>query len=282
VFTCRCGKEKSCVSHPGSQNFRAVIDQFAPKYQDAITKQEKMNVTKEIYDSLGCQSSRFLKYNAKAKGWEELSSLLARDKISHALRFANREKKDPSASTTTKPNTKKGHRRTGSESSSATVSTAATEELSLEGFENMVVDSEPLDWATSGEEEDEKPYAYEIPFDCLPSPAPVYSPQSYGPQYYHQPYVHTTQPYYHPHVYHPYHHHYGPAPQHHQQAQYAEPRYEEESYDDAPMACFPEKQAPDATTSEGSMDVDLTYIMSEPLIEWDMNTDSIYTVQDHR
>ena len=90
-----CGKEKHCVSHRGSLNFRLVIDQYAAKYAEAITKQEKMNVTKEIYDMLGSQNARFLKFNAKSKtkGWEELSSLLARDKISHALRFANREKK---------------------------------------------------------------------------------------------------------------------------------------------------------------------------------------------
>merc|ERR1712232_716119 len=120
-------------------NFRAVIDKYASKYQEAVTKQEKMNVTKEIYDSLGSQNSRFLKYNAKAEGWEELSSLLARDKISHALRFANREKKAPVAS---KPRAKKGHRRTGSDSSASTLPTVASE-LSVEDFDYLLNDDVP-------------------------------------------------------------------------------------------------------------------------------------------
>ena len=279
----RCGKEKGCVCHPGSQNFRAVIDQFAPKYQEAITKQEKMSVTKEIYDKLGSQNSRFLKYNSKAEGWEELTSLLARDKISHALRFANREKKaasESSSSTLSVPKAKKGHRRSGSDSSNATLSTAATD-FSLENFENMMVDNEPLDWTTSGDDE-EKPYAYEIPFDSMPTPAQIYSSQSYGPSYYHQTYGHRPQPYYPPHAYHPYHHQYEHAPQHNLQPLYAAPRYHGESYEVASMACFPDKRVSEVTTSDSTMDMDLTYIMSEPLIEWDMKTDSVYTVQNHQ
>ncbi|CAB9514924.1 expressed unknown protein [Seminavis robusta] len=273
-----CGKEKACVSHPGSINFRAVIDKFAPKYQEAITKQEKMNVTKEIYESLGSQNSRFLKYNAKAKAWEELTSLLARDKISHALRFANREKKSsaPSSTTKSKSSAKKTHRRNGSDSSNSTLSTAATE-LSLEDFEDMMLDSEPLDFEADDSVND-KPYAYEIPFDNLPAPTPVYS-HSYAPHYYQQqPYGHPPQPYYHSHHYHSY-QHYAPAPQHHMPPHhYEEPRHYEQPREEAAMMAFPEKPDVELPTREGSMDIDLSDIMSEPLIEWDMQTDNVYTI----
>ena len=180
-----CGKEKKMVSWPGSLNFRAIIDKYACKYQEAVTKQEKMNVTKEIYDNLGAQNSRFLKFNAKANGWEELSSLLARDKISHALRFANREKKSSSG----KPRGKKGHRRTGSDSSAATSTTVGTE-LSIEDFDYLL-DDEPLDWnadAPAPIDDEPKPYAYPVydNYERTPTP-PVYAHHSYGQPYYPHP-----------------------------------------------------------------------------------------------
>jgi len=260
-----CGKEKHCVSHPGSLNFRAAIDKYASKYQEAVTKQEKMNVTKEIYDSLGSQNSRFLKFNADAKGWEELSSLLARDKISHALRFANREKKAPS---TSKPRSKKGHRRTGSDSSTSTLATAATE-LSVEDFDYLLDDNEPLDWSAEGTADVErKPYVYPVYESAPPTPPPA-AYHSYGhPQpYYPHPHAYGHS-YYHPQSYHhSFHHpqqHYAPAPaapqpmpQHHQCETM-------ESMD------FPEKPQQEAPVRESSMDVDLSYIMTEPLMDFDL------------
>lgn len=267
-----CGKEKHCVSHPGSLNFRAVIDKYASKYQEAVTKQEKMNVTKEIYDNLGAQKSRFLKFNAEADGWEELSSLLARDKISHALRFANREKKAPSAS---KPRSKKGHRRTGSDNTAATASTAATE-LSLEDFDYLL-DAEPLDWNTETAEpinDEPKPYVYPV-YESAPAPAPpAYSHHSYGQPYYPHPHsyghgYYHPQSYHHHHAYHPAQHHYAPAPmpqpQHYQGPQ--------------PMP-FPEKPLQQAPVKESSMDVDLSYLVSEPLMDWELEPEQVCMVND--
>lgn len=102
-----CGKDKACVNHPGSKRYRDVIESFRFRYQRATTKFEKMTITKEIYDSLktGC---RFLKYSEQQQSWEELSSMAARDKIGHSLRFANR--------TNRRKNTR-GHKRSNSNSS---------------------------------------------------------------------------------------------------------------------------------------------------------------------
>jgi hypothetical protein len=264
-----CGKEKHCVSHPGSINFRAMIDQYAYKYQEAITKNEKMAVTKEIYDLLGSQNSRFLKFSTEAGGWEQLSSLLARDKISHALRFANREKKAPSSA---KPRTKKGHRRNGSDSSASTLSTAATE-LSAEDFECLLDgdDEEPLDWKTMDDEP--KPYAYPI-YENTPAPA-AYTHHSYAQPYYPHPpaYAHG---YYHPQSYHhnSYHlpqHHYAPYPvQQPQYHQYEEPRPES----------FPERPLPEPPVRDSSMDVDLSYLVSEPLMDWELEPEQVSMVND--
>lgn len=111
-----CGKSKTCIHHPGSIRFRNLIDAYGPKYQQALTKYDKMSITRKIYESV-IQTSRFLKYNEEDDTWEEISSEAARDKIGHSLRFACRA---------TKRRTTKGHKRTGSETSVTSNNTEST------------------------------------------------------------------------------------------------------------------------------------------------------------
>ena len=87
-----CGKDKECLSHYGSRRFRAVIEAHCNEYQQANTKQEKMSITRKIVGTLNRLSCRFLKYNEELQCWQEISHVAARDKVSHALRFANRKK----------------------------------------------------------------------------------------------------------------------------------------------------------------------------------------------
>lgn len=68
-----------CVNHPGSKRFKLIIDSYCDRYTNALTKYDKMGVTKELFDGLR-MTSRFLKYNKKEKAWEEISALAARDK----------------------------------------------------------------------------------------------------------------------------------------------------------------------------------------------------------
>lgn len=84
-----CGKDKTCIKHKGSREFRRIIESYTLQYQQATSRQEKMEITKEIFDRL--QSSRFLKYNEDREIWETLHSMAVRDKIGHALRFSNRK-----------------------------------------------------------------------------------------------------------------------------------------------------------------------------------------------
>ena len=86
-----CGKDKECLSHYGSRRFRSVIEAHRDEYQQATTKQEKMNITRKIVATLNRLSCRFLKYNDELQCWQEISHVAARDKVSHALRFANRK-----------------------------------------------------------------------------------------------------------------------------------------------------------------------------------------------
>jgi len=255
-----CGKEKKCVAHPGSVNFRRVIEEYAPKYNIAVTKQEKMNVTKEIYDMLGAQNSRFLKYSNKSKGWEELSSLLARDKISHALRFALRDKKNPASATTTSKS-RRSHRRTDSDESNSTLTTVATE-LSLDEFENLLVDDEPLDWHSSssptscGGSSEHQPYAQEVSYDSSATPVPYHEHFSSAPPAYYHPYHNYPAPsYYYPHPPQPYYS--------------APPPIVRRQPSEETMFEFPDLPLPEAPARKSTMeDVDLEYLVSEPLMEF--------------
>ena len=77
------------MCHEGSVRFRKIIDLYRERYcSDETSKQERMNITKEIVARVS-ESSRFLKYDTKQKVWRTISALAARDKVSHALRFAH-------------------------------------------------------------------------------------------------------------------------------------------------------------------------------------------------
>jgi hypothetical protein len=82
-----CGKDKTYSKHEGNLRFRQLIQDYVEPYQEATTKQEKMQITKEIVRHLQTVwSARFLK--KVGSEWQEISTQNARDKTSHALRFA--------------------------------------------------------------------------------------------------------------------------------------------------------------------------------------------------
>ena len=60
---------------------------YATRYESATSKQEKMALTKEIVGCITTSGGRFLKY--KDGMWQEISTVMARDKVSHALRTKN-------------------------------------------------------------------------------------------------------------------------------------------------------------------------------------------------
>lgn len=86
------------MDHEGSRRFRTVIECYKTQYQQSLTKFDKTSVTREIYDALCGVGSRFLKYHAALGMWEEVTPTAARDKIGHALRFANRSNRRAAAS----------------------------------------------------------------------------------------------------------------------------------------------------------------------------------------
>ena len=67
-------QDKQCVAHVGSVRFRSIIESYRTRYAASLTKFDKMQITKEIYETLS-QTSRFLKYNTKENVWEEVRTV---------------------------------------------------------------------------------------------------------------------------------------------------------------------------------------------------------------
>jgi hypothetical protein len=103
-FDILCGKDKSFNNHHGNQIFRDVIFSYRRVYAQAWTKVDKMNLTKEIVHLLQTKhNARFLKCGNAVDVWEEISNQAARDKVSHALRFAARSPTLPPLAPLPKP-----------------------------------------------------------------------------------------------------------------------------------------------------------------------------------
>mmetsp|Transcript_31919 Transcript_31919/g.66619 ORF Transcript_31919/g.66619 Transcript_31919/m.66619 type:complete len:278 (-) Transcript_31919:77-910(-) len=82
-----CSKDKSFANHPGNLVFRDRIDSMTQRYLQCRSKTEKMQMTKDIVSFLSnSYCARFLKIENGA--WVQITNQAARDKVSHALRFA--------------------------------------------------------------------------------------------------------------------------------------------------------------------------------------------------
>lgn len=91
-----CGKDKSYSNHEGNQIFRAQILEYLQEYQHQ-TKIGRMAVTKQIVSYMAQRGAKFVRKLddtlVPSGQWVELTNSEARDKISHALRFALRQQK---------------------------------------------------------------------------------------------------------------------------------------------------------------------------------------------
>lgn len=119
LFDVLCGQSRICASHTGNRRFQVVLDIYAPRYDLATSKQEKMSITKEIVGCIHKAGGRFLKY--KEGAWEEIPDVQSRDKTSHALRTKVaswkrqlQEEVDKAATSGGGKNAKPTHRRGGS------------------------------------------------------------------------------------------------------------------------------------------------------------------------
>ena len=90
LVDCLCGQNTTFGRHPGNRIFRKQIKVNLPRFIAARTKSDKMKITKSILDFMKRQGSRFLKASRNGS-WIEIEKHAARDKVSHALRFAAKQ-----------------------------------------------------------------------------------------------------------------------------------------------------------------------------------------------
>lgn len=94
-FDVLCGQDRAGASHPGNVAYKKLIDDSVDKYQLSKTKHERMTITRNIIKELKAKyGSRFIRRSKVfPEGWEEITDSMAKDKVSHAIRFACDQKK---------------------------------------------------------------------------------------------------------------------------------------------------------------------------------------------
>ena len=87
-----CGRDKKSHHHCGNRRFRHIIEMNRLAYQQASTREQKTKLSMDIVGMIRTCGGRFLRESEEKEGeWEDVGDLIAREKVSHALRSA----KDP-------------------------------------------------------------------------------------------------------------------------------------------------------------------------------------------
>ncbi|EEC44899.1 predicted protein [Phaeodactylum tricornutum CCAP 1055/1] len=136
-----CGKDKTFAKHTGNRIFRSLIESNITRYTNSASKQQKMKITKDIVATMQVKNgARFLKQLDNGD-WQEITNEAARDKVSHALRFASKSKDERNMANSVR-RSKKHHRRNSSNttfSSACTQDYASSEESLSDDLENCAV-----------------------------------------------------------------------------------------------------------------------------------------------
>jgi hypothetical protein len=144
-FDVLCGQSRICANHTGNRRFQIVLDMYAPRYQVASTKNEKMSLTKEIVGVIASSGGRFLKY--KDGAWIEITDVTARDKVSHALRTKvkswqrQKEEKSSSPSPKKRASTVAKRRSRGSRRSSTSSAVTSASDIRTVSFDGSTTSS---------------------------------------------------------------------------------------------------------------------------------------------
>eukprot|EP00980_Cylindrotheca_fusiformis_P013326 scaffold3391_cov116-Cylindrotheca_fusiformis.AAC.3 len=94
-----CGRDKLSHTHVGNKIFRKIIEMNRVSYQNATSRDEKTRITCQIVDVIRSSNGRFLKLDEKTGRWFDAGDTCAREKVSHALRYA----RDPNRPRIRKP-----------------------------------------------------------------------------------------------------------------------------------------------------------------------------------
>lgn len=94
-----CGRGKGSYNRPGNKKFRALVQEYVPRYVNARTKLDKSMVLSAIVEKVREENGgRFIKQR-KGGEWYEIGDEQAREKVGHAIReaIAAGEKKSQAA-----------------------------------------------------------------------------------------------------------------------------------------------------------------------------------------
>ena len=94
-----CGRGKGSYNRPGNKKFRALVQEYVPRYVNARTKLDKSMVLSAIVEKVREENGgRFIKQR-KGGEWHEIGDEQAREKVGHAIReaIAAGEKKSQAA-----------------------------------------------------------------------------------------------------------------------------------------------------------------------------------------
>eukprot|EP00980_Cylindrotheca_fusiformis_P031205 scaffold25978_cov122-Cylindrotheca_fusiformis.AAC.3 len=94
-----CGRDKLSHTHVGNKRFRQIIEMNRVSYQNATSRNEKTRITCQVIDAIRSSNGRFLKLDERTGEWSDAGDICAREKVSHALRYA----KDPNRPRIKKP-----------------------------------------------------------------------------------------------------------------------------------------------------------------------------------
>jgi hypothetical protein len=83
-----CGRGKISFNHVGNKRFRELINSSMDRYMGAETRFEKSLVVHSIIEEIHQSGGRFLKKDATAGKWVEVSAHHTNEKVGHALRDA--------------------------------------------------------------------------------------------------------------------------------------------------------------------------------------------------
>jgi len=121
-----CGKETAARKHKGSLYFKAFVQSYVERYTEAKGKHKRGAITQEMYERITQANIRFLRFNPDKNGWEEMTSTAARDKITHALKYAQKKQQRKSKTNIPERQDSDSSRRSESTALSATSGTSAT------------------------------------------------------------------------------------------------------------------------------------------------------------
>ena len=88
-----CAQNRRAHKHVGNQRYQEIVQQHREAYFQARRKDDKSGVTRSVIQKVKENGARFMKYDKKTETWVEIDANAQHEKVSHALRNVNSDRK---------------------------------------------------------------------------------------------------------------------------------------------------------------------------------------------